>query len=687
MGKNNIFTPRYPRFLHGCDYNPEQWLKYPSILHQDIQLMKEADINCVSVGIFSWIHLEPEEGVYTFDWLTNIIDRLYREGIYTILATPSGARPVWMAKKYPEVMRVTRDMKRLEFCGRHNHCYTSPVYREKVRQIDTRLAEQYANHPGVILWHISNEFSGECFCPLCQNAFRKWLKEKYGTLDQLNDAWWTDFWGHRYTDWQQILPPLPNGEMDIEGLSLDWKRFATDQTLNFFKMEKEAVHSVNPEIPVTTNMMNFGEDLNYYKFKNDIDVISWDSYPLWHNDSQSDAEVAADAAFNHDLMRSLKHRPFLMMESTPSATNWTSVSKLKRPGMHMLSSMQAIALGSDSVQYFQWRKGRGCSEKFHGAVVDHYGGNDTRVFHDVAQVGERLALLNERTDLYNTCVHAEAALLFDWENRWAVENARGPRNAGMKYNETILSFHRTFWKLGVPVDIVDMESDFSGYKLIVAPMMYLCRAGIQKKLADFVKNGGTLVGTYWSGITDENALCILGGTPGGMMNLFGIRSEEIDALYENEHNRLVMRNGKTTEMKKEYGITELCELVRCGSAEILAEYGDDFYRGSPALTINHYGKGCAYYLAARTEDAFNEDLITTLVKQSEIEKSLDARLPHGVTASRRCGKKDYIFVQNFNPNSVKLFLPKAYEDAESGKSISKELSLNRYEIRILTEPN
>ena len=679
-------TPKFPKFLHGGDYNPEQWLNRPDILSRDIELMKEAGVNCVSVGIFSWIHLEPEEGVYTFDWLEKVIDNLYRSGIFTVLATPSGARPVWMAKKYPEVMRVTNDGRRLEFGGRHNHCYTSPVYREKVRRIDTKLAERFANHPGVILWHISNEFSEACYCPLCREKFREWLKEKYGSLDRLNEAWWTDFWSHRYTDWQQILPPLPNGEMDIGGLILDWKRFTTDRTLDFYRMEKAAVRSANPGIPVTTNLMEFGEGLNYFKFKDDLDVVSWDSYPAWHNPKQSDADTAADTAFTHDLMRSLKHRPFLMMESTPSTTNWMGVSKLKRPGMHMLSSLQAVALGSDSVQYFQWRKGRGCSEKFHGAVVSHDGRDDTRVFGEVAQVGKRLEALNSLPGLYESCVRPECALLFDWENRWAVENACGPRNCGIGYNQTVLSFHRAFWKLGIPVDIADMECDFSGYRLVAAPMLYLCRADIQRKLADFVRNGGTLIGTYWSGVVDENDLCALGNAPAGMAELFGLRSEEIDALYDGEKNRLALRTSTAPAgMAPEYEITELCERIVCGSAETLAEYGDDFYRGEPAFTVNHFGKGRAYYLAARAADPFNLDLLNVLAQRAGVRRSLAAALPEGVTASRRSGTTDYIFVENFNPGPAAVTLQQPYTDAETGEMLTGLLTLGAYEVRILTE--
>lgn len=673
-------TPKFPHLLHGGDYNPEQWLNRPDILKRDIELMKEAHVNCVSVGIFSWISLEPEEGVYTFEWLTKIIDDLYANGIYTVLATPSGARPIWMAQKYPEVLRTSPTLVKDQFGGRHNHCFTSPVYREKTRQIDLQLAKRYANHPGVILWHISNEFSGECYCPLCQAAFRNWLKKKYGTLEKLNEAWWTPFWSHTYTDWEQVVPPMPNGETNVHGLNLDWKRFATDQTLDFFNMEKETVQSVNPDIPVTTNMMEFWENLNYFKFKDDVDVVSWDSYPRWHDPACTDADTAAQAAFNHNLMRSLKHKPFLMMESAPSATNWMSVSKLKRPGMHMLSSMQAVALGSDSVQYFQWRQSRGSCEKFHSAVVDDYGGNDTRVFRDVSEVGKRLRELDE-TGLYGTCVQPKAALLFDWENRWAVEDAKGPRNAGIKYNETILSFHKAFWGQGIPVDIADMECDFSGYRIVVAPMLYLYRAGIQEKLSRFVKDGGILVGTYWSGIVDENDLCFLGGTPGGMMDVFGLRREETDALYDRDRNRMVFP--ENTYGKKEYAVKELCDLVRCSTAETLAAYGDDFYRGEPAFTVNHFGKGLAYYVAARTEEDFLRDLIGSLAQQADLNPCLNGRLPEGVTASRREGESSFLFLENFNPHSVAVNLPEKYKDAETGETLSDTVILDSYQVRIL----
>ena len=379
---------RTDQLLHGGDYNPEQWLKRPDILAKDLDMLEESGCNVVSLGIFSWSTLEPEEGVFHFEWLKEIIDKLYQRGISTILATPSGARPKWMADKYPEVLRVDETGHRNHFGFRHNHCYTSPVYREKVHTINKKLAQEVAAHPGVILWHISNEYGGECYCPLCQDAFRKWLKEKYQTIENLNDRWCTTFWSHTYNSFDQIESPSKIGETQLHALNLDWRRFVTHQTADFIHAEIAAVREGGSDLPTTANLMHYFGSLDYFKIAKEIDVVSWDTYPTWHKEAVIDTTY--DNGMCHDLMRSLKGKPFFQMESCPTSTNWQSVSKLKKPGMLFAQSMQAIAHGGEGALYFQIRQSRGASEKFHGAVIDHYGGKDTRVFKEVSEVGAAL---------------------------------------------------------------------------------------------------------------------------------------------------------------------------------------------------------------------------------------------------------------------------------------------------------
>ena len=665
--------PEGIHLLHGADYNPDQWLDRPDILKRDIELMKEAHMNCVSVGIFAWARLEPKEGVYEFDWLEQIIGELYQNGIYTILATPSGAKPLWMSEKYEEIRRMSDHMVRDWSGERHNHCYTSPYYREKVRQIDGALARRFGKHPGVILWHLSNEYGGVCWCPLCQKAFRGWLQKKYGTLEQLNQQWWTTFWSHTYTSWEQIHAPVANGERGTHGLWLDWKRFTTDQVVDFMREESKAVRAEAPELPVTTNFMNYFTEYNYFKFKNDLDIVSWDSYPQWKAGDNGDQAVSF--ALWHDVMRSLKKQPFLLMESTPSATNWSPVSRLKRPGMHLAASMQAVAHGSDSVQYFQFRKSRGASEKFHGAVVDHYGGSDTREFRDVEALGRRLLEIGE---VQGSNVKAEAALVLDVENLWAIEGAAGPRNCGMHYLETLQAHYKALWKMGVPVDVVDEECELSGYKLVIAPMLYLLRAGFEQKLRDFVGQGGTLVGTYHTGLVNENDLCYLGGWPGaGLMDLFGVWHETTDALYDDEKNSILMEDGRR------YETSELSALIHLKGARTLGTYGEDFYQGEPAFTVNEFGRGKAYYLAARADEDFYRDLYRGLVTELEVKHAAEDELPEGVEAClRETEERRYLFLQNFSGREAEVKLIGAWERVDTGEPV-KQAVLTGYDALTL----
>jgi beta-galactosidase len=682
----NCYSPinaKCSHMLHGGDYNPDQWPE--EVWAEDMRLMKLAHCNAMSVGIFAWTRLEPAEGQYDFDWLDRVMDMLAENGAYAVLATPSGARPAWMAQKYPEVLRVRPDRGRNLFGRRHNHCLTSPVYREKVHQINGRLAERYADHPALLVWHLSNEYSGECHCELCRAAFREWIRNKYGTLDALNQAWWTAFWSHTYTDWSQIDPPSPIGETSVHGLNLDWKRFVTDQTVDFMLNEIAALREFSTDTPVTTNMMGTFPGLNYWKLATHLDVISWDSYPRWH--SGDDVALASDVAFVHDLNRSLKGgKPFMLMESVPSATNWMPVAKRKRPGMHALSSLQAVAHGSDTVQYFQWRKSRGSAEKFHGAVVDHVGHEHTRVFGDVADLGLKLEKLD---DVVGTTVRPDVAIIYDWENAWAMDDAQGPRRGDKGYLDDCKAHYRAFWKRGIPVDIIYIEQDLSRYKLVVATMLYMVRPGVAERIAAFVEAGGTFVATYWSGIVDENDLCFLGGFPGPLREVLGTWAEEIDALHEGETNGVVPVAGNALGLSGEYVARELCDLIHADSGaesvEVLATYASDFYAGRPALMVNAYGQGKAYTIASRNDDRFLDDFYGALDAELDLLRSLDAELPGGVSAQLRTdGERKYVFLMNFNARPVGVDLgDAAYTDLLTGASIRGEIQLGIYGVAVL----
>lgn len=644
--EKKILFPQVGGFIHGGDYNPEQWLDRPDILKEDVRLMKKAGVNSATLGVFSWSVLEPVEGEFHFEWLEAIIDRLYKNGIYTVLSTPSGARPAWLDETYPEAMRVDKTGMRAHHGSRQNHCMSSPIYREKVALIDRKLAEHFGFHPGVIMYHISNEFSGECYCPHCIKKFRTYLADKYDhDIEKLNAAWWTTFWSHRYNSFEQIEPPFVNGENSVMGLNLEWKRFTTWNTNNFMKAEIEVLRSVNPNIPTTANLMRLFGGLDYRKMAPDMDVVSWDNYPTFHNDWETLADTMSETAFQHAVMRSLKRgKPFMMMESAPGLVSWQSVNKLKRPGVHRLACLQAVACGSDSVQYFQWRKGRGSYEQFHGAVVDHIGTGDTRVFREVAEVGE---LLTKIAPAAGTLVKSRAALLFDWDNRWAIDDAKAFSQASKKYEETCIDIWKAFFRLGVDMDVVGSDEDLSDYDVVAAPMLYMLQPGTAENLKNFVKRGGQLFATYCTGYVNQEQLCFLGGFPGdGLKDVFGIISEEIDSLYPADRNGIVMEDGSCWEVR------DYAEVLRVQDARVLGTYADDFYQRSAALTCKEYGKGRAYYAAARTSVEQMQPLFEKLLTDAGIPVR---KLPEGVEWHVRSGESgNYAFYLNSTSEQVSI---------------------------------
>lgn len=630
---------------HGADYNPEQWLETPLVLEADLTLMNAARLNSATLGIFSWSALEPREGKFCFGWLDQVFENLASNGQKIVMATPSGAKPHWMAKQYPEVRRVNASGAREPQQGRHNHCPTSPVYRAKCAAIDGELTRRYGAHPALLAWHISNELSGQCFCELCFAAFRDWLKVRYhNDLDALNRAYWSRFWSKNYGDWDEI----DFVDEPVHALKLDWQRFITHQTTDFMRSEIAVVRA-HSAAPVTTNMMGDFAGLDYAAMAPHLDFISWDAYPQWGSgqdvgETGDETEAAIWAAFHHDFFRSLKQKPFWLMECSPGQTNWREVSKLKSPGVHRLSALQTLAHGGDAVMYFQWRQSRGSSEKWHGAVVSHEGSAHTRTFGEVAALGRELESLS---DLAGARTSASVALIYDFENLWALWGEQGQRNIGKDPEATARDFYAPFWKRGLAVDIVASTADFSDYKLIVAPMLAMIRPGVAERLTAWVRAGGTLVTTYKSGLVDQSDLCFLGGFPGPLREVLGLWVEETDALHAHQSNR-VRVEAPELELRGEWHARDYCDLIHPESTRVLATYREDFYAGRAALTVNDFGAGRAFYVASRNESDFQDALLGSLAAQLELAPALRGEFSPGVNVQRRVKADiEFAFVLNF----------------------------------------
>jgi len=671
---------RFPKLLYGGDYNPDQWLDSPKAIDEDFRMMKLAGCNTLSIGIFSWSALEPEEGRFEFSWLDDIMDRIAANGWNANLATPSAARPPWMAKKYPEVQRVDRNGLRQPYNSRHNQCWSSPVFREKVGIINRKLAERYKSHPALAIWHVSNEYTPGCFCDLCIASFHRWLELRYKTLGSLNNAWWTSFWSHRYTAWDEIDPR----DNCVDGLTMDWKRFLTWQLCDMMRHEIAPLRELTPNIPVTTNMMELNDfGMDYWKVAEICDFVANDSYPSWDSPSEY-VKVAAEYAMMHDTHRSMKGgRPFLIMESGVSSLNWKERCRLKRPGVHRLEMLLAMGHGADGTLFFQWRKGRGAMEKFHAAPVDHVGHEHTRVFKDVAEIGSLQAKLE---GIVGCEVPAETAIIHDWEVRWALDASSGPASPSKKHLRTIIDHYRALFGLNTPIDVIQSTCDFSKYKLLVAPMLFMLRPGVAERLKDFVVNGGTLVSTYLSGYVNETNLCFTGGWPGnGLRNLFGIWNEELDGSGPEDRQFLRMLPGCKLNFEGDFAVHDFAERIHAEGAETLAVYGQDFYAGEPALTVNSFGKGKAYYIAARTGDGFLAAFYRALVEGEQIKTVIPLDNKEGIHASLRTdGQHRCIFLYNCNQAPVEVKLPPGrFIDAFTNEDISGKTDLGGWGTAVL----
>ena len=613
----------FPALLHGGDYNPEQWPE--DVWDEDVRLMQKAHVNVATLPVFGWVSVQPDEDTWTWGWLDTVLDKLHAGGVYACMATATASVPAWLPQQYPDVLRVERDGRRVKHGNRHTFCPNSANFRRLSAGLARQMAERYKDHPALLVWHVSNEYGNHCFCDLCAAAFRVWLNSRYGSLQEVNRVWNTTFWGHTYTNWEQIETPTTNGERSMQGLLIDYDRFQSDSILACYKGEAAVLREVSPGVSITTNLMGTFKPLDYDKWAKEMDIVSWDSYPARGADP-------AHVAFNHDLMRGLKGgAPFMLMEQTPSQQNWQAYNSLKRPGILRLWSYQAMAHGADAIMYFQWRRSRGAQEKFHGAVVEHEGTERPRVFQEVAALGRELEALGTAT--LGGRVPAQAALLFDWDTWWAVEYSSGP-SVDLKYVPQQQAWHKALHTLGVPTDVVSPDADLSSYKLVIAPVMYMVKPGVAEKLDAFVRAGGTFATTCFSGIVDEHDLAFLGGYPGPLRSMLGVWAEEIDVLAPGEQNEAVFAApfGTLTGSVPSH---MLCDRIHPEGADVLAVYGKDFYAGEAALTVNSYGAGHAYYLATMLEQGSLNALVREVCTRHGVTSALPGGVPPGVEVTVR----------------------------------------------------
>lgn len=669
------------RIYFGGDYNPDQWDE--ATIDKDMELFEKAGVNLVVLPVFSWAKLEPEEGVYQFEWLDKIIDKIWSHGIHICLATPTTAQPAWLSRKYPEVLPVDIAGRKRTHGMRVFFCVNSEKYRERAAAIAEEMAKRYAQHPALAAWHVSNEYGTSCYCENCQKKFRLWLKNRYGSIEELNDRWHTSFWGRTVYDFDEIMLPteLNDDYRFNPTIQLDYMRFLTDSTADCFENEAQVLRSYNPEIPVMTNMSGYIRKLDQGVMADHLDMVGWDNYP-------APADPPYFVAMKHEIMRGLRHgQSYWLTEQSPNQQNWQPYNKLKRPNEVRELSYQAIAHGADTCLFFQMRQSVGGQEKFHGAFIGHSGRDDTRIFREMTELGHELGKLKDK--VLEGRIHARAGILFDWNNWWALELSSGP-SRDMDYLKTISRYYQAFYEQNLPVDIIRLDEDLEKYDVIAAPMLYMMKGDIAERIDAFVKNGGTFVTTVMAGIADENDRCIYGEYPGKLRTVLGIRVEETDALRPDERNTMCMietaKISADTEKamsKAQYSCGFLCDLLHTETAESLAVYGDDFYRGMPCLTKNQYGDGIAYYIGTEPDAEFLKEFIGRICADRQIEAPYPAQ--DGVEITNRVSEKaDVLFVINHNLEDAWVdFGSETLQNLLNGQEVSGRVMLSPRDVLVL----
>lgn len=589
--------PLFDRFYYGGDWNPEQWDE--SVWLRDIRMLEDAGINEATINVFSWAQLQPSEDEYDFSTLDRIVKLLVDHHFGIVMATSTAAIPAWMARRHPDVMYADENEVRHHFGERHNPCPNSPTFRTYAPRLAGKLAERYADTPGLVAWHVSNEYGAYCYCENCRAAWIDWLKNKYGTIDAVNHAWYTHFWGHTLYDWDDIAVPDKLGDewepgcATLSGMSIDYRRFMSQSIKSCFTDEKTAIRQYDKTTPITTNLMSVFMDIDYFDLGKDMDVISWDSYPRYDF-------PASEVAMRHDLMRGVGGgKPYMLMEQTPSQQNWQPYNSLKRPGQMRVMSYQAIAHGADTVQFFQLRRSIGGTERFHGAVISHADTENTRVFREVAQLGAELKEYGK--EYMGGRVDSQVAIMFDWESYWAMFYSSGP-SVLLKYVDQIHRYYAALYRRNIQVDMIPSTTPadrLARYRAVLAPALVMVKPGVADAVDEYVRGGGRFVATTMSGIADEHDQVFLGGYPGAFRELCGSWGEEIDALPPERPVKVRLGDGGVAGAAgagREVEGTIVAELIHPLTSRVIATYASDFYAGMAAATVNEVGDGKAYYV-------------------------------------------------------------------------------------------
>ncbi|WP_405543271.1 beta-galactosidase [Streptomyces phaeochromogenes] len=644
------------RILFGGDYNPEQWPE--ETWHEDVRLMKAAGVNSVTLGVFSWAKLEPQPGEREFGWLDRLMDLMHENGIGVVLATPTTSPPPWMGRLHPDTLPRDEDGRTEWWGGRQHFSHSSATYRRYAAAITEDLAARYGSHPALTMWHINNEYCTYDWGDEAAATFRRWLRDRYGTLDALNSAWGTAFWSQGYGDWEEVLPPRHAHYMKNPTQVLDFKRYTSDMLLECYVAERDIVRRHTPHIPVTTNFMPMWVGQDAWKWAAAEDVVSVDIYP-----DPRDPFGAQNGALIQDMTRSQARGPWMLMEQAAGPVNWRGVNHPKPRGLNRLWSLQAVARGADAVCYFQWRQSRQGAEKFHSGMLSH-AGEQGRTYQEVKQLGAELACIG--AEVTGSHSPADVAILHEW-NAWWAGAQEGRLSSEVDHPQVVRAWHRALWEAHVTTDFAHPEHDLSAYRLVVVPQLYLLTDAAIDNLVAYVRGGGTLVSGFLTGVADEDDRVRPGGMDERLRELFGIRTL---------HEWWPLDADETAECDGFRGTLWSEEIEAEADAVVEARYKSGELDGMPAVLR----KERAWYVSTLPEPAALRELLTGVASGAGVRPVLDG-LPPQVEAVRR---GDLLFVLNHGRETVTVRVPGTHRDLLTGQQVTGSVELARLGAAVLS---
>ena len=662
----------------GVDYYPEHWEK--DRWKTDAEMMAKANIKVVRIGEFAWSLYEPEENCFHFEWMDEILDFFQDHGIRVVLCTPSATPPKWMTDRYPDIFQDDIHGNPKIFGTRKHYCFNSETYRGFTRGLVEKIAKRYGHHPAVEAWQVDNELgwanTTRCYCEKCRKEFQQWTKNKYQTIEELNRVYGTVFWSQIYNSFEELIIPRAGACYDTchdtqgqnPALLLDYYRFCSDSVIRFAKESADIIKEFS-EKPVTSNLLdaavNSGTGIDYFKLSQNLDFVSWDNYIEFQWGIAEPATVSRD----HALLRSYKKQPFWVMEQQSGPCGWSKMGPAPTPGKLRLWTYQAVANGADTVVYFRWRACPFGTEQYWHGILNH-DGKPNRRYDEIVQIGAEMEQLSKSLDALKP--EARVAIVKSFDSEWSHSIHKHVEN--FQYDEFLLDFYRPFYQMGIPVDFTAPCDDLSRYPLVIAPALLMVTEREKSSLENYVKQGGTLLLTFRSGVKDPNNNMLTETVPGAFSALAGVQVQEYDPQFQKE----TRSSGVFGE-----GVSKLwCDVVEPVSAQTLGVYTQDYYAGKPCLTVNRYGKGTVYYLGCDLDRPALQRLAQYLCNRLSL--TVPSCSIDGVEQVEATdGKNLVLFIMNHNAYPVIVPINHACENMLTHEPVKDTVALAPYDVAIL----